>query len=78
MMPIAELMQTADATAAYRERSSLDVARADSTAQDGTVASFTKNNTLVVSATTFYPMYPVGTIYVQHFEEQIEPEYLPR
>jgi hypothetical protein len=47
-----EAMQTADATTAYRERSSVNIARADSTAQDGTIASFTRGNTLVVPHTS--------------------------
>jgi hypothetical protein len=50
-----------------------------STAQDGTVANFTRDNTLVVSSTTFYPVYlSPHAVYVQQLEEQIEPQFLPR
>ena len=63
--------QTTDAATAYRERSSLTIARSDSTAQDGTVASFSRNNTLVVSSTTFYPVLPArDVVYVPQHEEQ--------
>ncbi len=71
--------QTADATTAYRERSSVNIARANSTAQDGTIASFARDNTLVVSSTTFYPMcVSPDVVYVQKLEELIEPQFLPR
>jgi hypothetical protein len=74
-----EAMQTADATTAYRERTSVNIARADSTAQDGTIASFTRGNTLVVSSTTFYPVYGASdATYVQQLEERFEPQFLPR
>ena len=42
-----EVTQTADATTAYRERSGVDIARADSTAPDGTLANFSRDNTLI-------------------------------
>jgi hypothetical protein len=74
-----EVRQTTDATTAYRERSGLNIARADSTAEDGTIASFTRDNTLVVSSTTFYPVYASpDTVYLQQLEEQVEPQFLPR
>jgi hypothetical protein len=74
-----EARQTADATTAYRERSGVNIARTDSTAQDGTIASFTRDNTLVVSSTTFYPVYgSPDVIYVQQLEEKFEPQFLPR
>ena len=74
-----EVMQTADATATYRERSSVNIARAESTAQDGTIASFTRDNTLVVSTTTFYPVYASpDVVYVQQLVEQLEPQFRPR
>jgi hypothetical protein len=50
-----EVRQTTDATTAYRQRSGLNIAHADSTAEDGTIASFTRDNTLVVSSTTLLP-----------------------
>jgi hypothetical protein len=69
------LKETADATMTYRERSSVSIARADSTAQDGTVASFTRGNTLVVSSTTFYPVYPsANVLYIVQLEEQVLPQ----
>lgn len=74
-----EVTQTTDATTAYRERSGLNIARADSTAQDGTIASFTRDNTLVLSSTTFYPVYAApDVVYLQQLEEQVEPQFLPR
>jgi hypothetical protein len=74
-----EVRQTADATTAYRERSSVNIARTDSTAHDGTFASFTSGNTLVVSSTTFYPVYASpDVVYVQQLEEKFEPRFLPR
>jgi hypothetical protein len=79
MMTPNEVKQTSDATTAYRERSNLNIARADSTAQDGTIASFTRDNTLVVSSTTLYPVYLAPhVVYVQELEQQIEPQFLPR
>ena len=79
MMTPNEVKQTSDATTAYRERSNLNIARADSTAQDGTIASFTRDNTLVVSSTTFYPVYASpDVVYVRQLEERVEPEFLPR
>ena len=79
MMTPNEAKQTSDATTAYRERSNLNIARADFTAQDGTIASFTRDNTLVVSSTTFYPAFlSPHVVYVQQLEEQIEPQFFPR
>jgi hypothetical protein len=69
------LKETADASMTYHERSSVNIARADSTAQDGTVASFTRGNTLVVSSTTFYPVYPSASVlYAAQLEEQVLPK----
>jgi hypothetical protein len=69
------VMQTTDATMTYHERANVNIARADSTAQDGTVASFTRGNTLVVSSTTFYPVYPLAdVVYVPQLEEQFNPQ----
>jgi hypothetical protein len=79
MTTASEVMQTADATRAYRERSGVDIARADSTASDGTLASFTRDNTLVVSTTTFYPVHASRDIvYVRMLEEQVRVQFLPR
>ncbi len=76
MTTASEVMQTADATATYRDRSGVNIARAESTAQDGTIASFTRDNTLVVSTTTFYPVYASPDIvYVQQVVEQFEPQF---
>jgi hypothetical protein len=47
---------TADASDIYRERTAADLARADSAAQDGTLLSLLKNNTVVFSKTVLTPM----------------------
>jgi hypothetical protein len=64
--------QTSDATSIYRERSAINIARAESTAQDGTTASFTQGNTLVFSYTTFYPLASPDIVYKPCLEEQTE------
>lgn len=45
--------QTADATSSYRETSGTDIVRATSAASEGTISSFSRNNTLIF-ARTFY------------------------
>jgi hypothetical protein len=71
--------QTADASTNYHERAAVDIARADSTANDGTIASFTRGNTLIVSTTTYYPVYtPNETVYVQQLVELVDPVYTRR
>ena len=73
------VLQTSDATRAYRERSAANIARVESTAQDGTIASFSRDNTLIVSSTTFYPLCTsLDVVYVPVVEEQAELQFVSR
>jgi hypothetical protein len=54
---------TTDAVDIYRERTAVDLVRADSAAQDGTLSSLIKNNTVVFSKTVLTPV-PVPKVIV--------------
>lgn len=62
---------TAHAAEFYTERSGVEVARVESSAAPGNLASFTKNNTLVFSTTTYIPVHrPSMTHFVPIFEDE--------
>lgn len=69
---------TADASQAYRERARADVARAVSAAPEGNWASFSANNTVIVSSTVVVPMVLPHTVYFDALEECGNIEFLPR
>ena len=70
-----EMTQTMDAMTPRRENQSLNTA---ATAEDRTVANFTRDNTRVVSTAPFSPVYASPDDVNFQREEQFEPQFFPR
>jgi hypothetical protein len=70
--------KTMNAMTPRRENSSLNTARAASTAKDRTIANFTRDNTRAVSTMSFYPVYASPDDVDCQREELFEPQFLPR
>lgn len=58
--------QTTDASHVYKERTAAELASAQTAAQDGTVSSFIKNNTVVFSQTVVTPVFVPQTVQQIH------------
>ncbi|OYX14417.1 MAG: hypothetical protein B7Z15_04045 [Rhizobiales bacterium 32-66-8] len=70
---------TSDASFNYQERSALDVARAQSSAQDGSIASLLKDTTVFVTPLIVaVGVQSTTKIYVEQLEEVGVLHFLPR
>lgn len=68
-----------DASATYYERSAVEIARSQSTAIEGSIASLSKNTTIVGSVPIFMQeMFPAAVVHVDEYEEQVSLEFVSR
>lgn len=68
---------TADAASEYSERTGVNIAQSASTAQDGTLASFSRNNVLVYGKVSLRPgPAPTSTTHVIPVVEVVELDFV--